>query len=410
MRLSNLRATFIAACASLALAASLFGQGTTLGSIVGTVVEPSGSSVPGANVRVLDTGTGVAREVVSDECGNFSALSLIPGTYSVEVTSPNFQKQTQDNLKLEVSGTISLTFHLTVGQVTETVSVQAEAELLKSTEGVISTVIDNTKVVELPLNGRNFNNLVRLTPGATRGTSGAGETLNGQTWAVTGSRSDNSNYTLDGTYNNGAFFKTAAIAPSIDAISEFKIQTNMSARFGAAAGANINVSIRSGTNEYHVGLYEFLRNSKLDSRSYFAASRPAFKFNQFGFTLGGPIKIPKVYDGKNRTFFFFNYEGFQQRRAATQVVTIPNPAWKNGDLSRNLDGVTPLPPIYDPYTERQSGVDAQGRPVYVRDRFPNNQIPTSRFPAYVNAYLNLWFPNTLTPMNLNNTGNYINST
>ena len=131
---------------------------------------------------------------------------------------------------------------------------QAEAELLKSTEGMISTTIDNTKVVELPLNGRNFNNLVRLTPGATRGTNGAGETLNGQTWAVTGGRSDNSNYTLDGTYNNGAFFKTAAIAPSIDAISEFKIQTNMSARYGAAAGANINVSIRSGTNEYHVVL------------------------------------------------------------------------------------------------------------------------------------------------------------
>ena len=159
-----------------------------------------------------------------------------------------------------------------------------------------------------------------------------------------------------------------------------------------------------------MGLYEFLRNSKLDSRSYFAATRPAFKFNQFGFTLGGPIQIPKIYNGKNRTFFFFNYEGFQQRRAATQVVTIPNEAWKRGDLSLNLDGRTPLPPIYDPYTERQTGVNAQGQPIYTRDRFPNNQIPVGRFPAYINTYLNLWFPSTLTPMNLNNTGNYINST
>src|SRR5882672_6553552 len=308
---------------TFALTGSLFGQGTTLGSIVGTVFDATGSSVPGAKVRVLNTQTGVARETVANESGSFSALSLIPGIYSVEVTAPNFQKQVQENLKLEVAGTIALTFRLTVGQVTESLVVQAEAELLKTTEGVMSTTIDNAKVVELPLNGRNFNNLVRLTPGATRGTNGGGETLNAQTWAVTGGRSDNSNYTLDGTYNNGAFFKTAAIAPSIDAINEFKIQTNMSARYGAAAGANIDVSIKSGTNNYHVGLYEFLRNSKMDSRSYFATTLPAFKFNQFGFTLGGPIRIPKIYHGKNRTFFFFNYEGFQQRRAATQVVTIP---------------------------------------------------------------------------------------
>src|SRR6266849_4309112 len=395
---------------TFALTGSLFGQGTTLGSIVGTVFDASGSSVPGAKVRVVNTQTGVARETVTDEGGNFSALSLIPGIYSVEVTALNFQKQIQENLKLEVAGTLSLTFRLTVGQVTELVSVQAEAELLKSTEGVISTTIDNAKVVELPLNGRNFNNLVRLTPGATRGTNGGGGTLNAQTWAVTGGRSDNSNYTLDGTYNNGAFFKTAAIAPSIDAIEEFKIQTNMSAKYGAAAGANINVSIKSGGNDYHGSAYEFLRNSELDSRSYFAATRPAFKFNQFGFTLGGPIQIPKIYNGRNRTFFFFNYEGFQQRRAATQVVTIPNAAWKAGDLSRNLNGADPLPQIYDPYSERQAGVNAQGQPIYVRQPFTNNQIPAARFPAYVTTYLNLWFPSTLTPINLNNTGNFINST
>lgn len=250
------------------------GQGTTLGRIVGTVSDPSGSAIPGAKVRALNTRTGVARDTVTGESGNFSVLSLIPGIYSVEVTAPSFQRQVQDNLTLEVAGSISLTFSLTVGQVTETVNVQAQAELLNSTEGVIATTIDNAKVVELPLNGRNFNNLVRLTPGATRGSNGGGPTLNAQTWAVTGSRSDNTNYTLDGTFNNGSFFKTAAIAPSIDAISEFKIQTNMSARYGAAAGANVNVSIKSGTNQYHGSAYEFLRNSKLDSRSYLRPDGP----------------------------------------------------------------------------------------------------------------------------------------
>ena len=381
-------------------ASAVFSQSTTLGSIVGTVSDPSGAAIAGARARVLNTQTGVAREAQTDENGHFSVLSLIPGIYSVEVSAANFQKQLQENLQLGVAGAINLTFHLTVGQVTESVSVAAEAELLKSTEGTISTTIDNAKVVELPLNGRNFNDLVRLTPGATRGAGGGGNTLNAQTWAVTGSRSDNSNYTLDGTYNNGTFFKTAAIAPSIDAIAEFKIQTNMSAQYGAAAGANINVSIKSGTNQYHGVLYEFLRNSAMDSRAYFAASKPAFKFNQFGGTIGGPLSIPKLYDAKNKTFFFFNYEGFQRRQAQTQVGTIPNAAWKSGNLSRNLDGVSAMPAIFDPYTGVGTGV---------RTPFAGNQIPTSRFPAYIQTYLDLWYPSTLVPAPLN-TGNFINST
>ena len=166
----------------------LLAQGTTLGQIVGIVTDPSGAGIPGAKVRAINTQTGVARETVTTDSGNFSVLSLIPGVYSVEVTATNFQKQVQENLRLEVAGALNLTFALTVGQITETVSVKAEAELLKSTEGTISTTIDNAKVVELPLNGRNFNNLVRLTPGATRGTNSGGETLNAQTWSVTGSR------------------------------------------------------------------------------------------------------------------------------------------------------------------------------------------------------------------------------
>ena len=396
--------------ALLLLALPAFGQGTTLGSISGSVFDPSSAAIPGARVTVLNTQTGVPRVVTTNNDGFFQALSLIPGIYSVDVTAPNFNRQLQDKLKLDVAGAISLTFRLSVGQVSEAIRVEAEGEQLKATEGVISTTIDNTKVVELPLNGRNFNNLIRLTPGATRGTNAGGPTLNGTTFSVTGSRSDQSNYTLDGTYNNGTFFKTAAIAPSIDAISEFKIQTNMSAKFGAAGGANIAVSIRSGTNEYHGSAYEFLRNSQLDSRDYFAARRPPFKFNQFGFTLGGPLSIPKLYNAKNRTFFFFNYEAFKQRRGVTQLGTIPNAAWKSGDLSRNLDGQTPLPVLFDPNTERQTGVDALGRPLYTRDAFAGNRIPLTRSPAYARAYMGLWFPDTLSLNPGVNNSNFINST
>jgi hypothetical protein len=406
-----MRPAFVVCAAAALIGTHCWSQATTLGQIVGQVVDPSGAAIPGAKIKVLNTLTGVPRETTSGANGNFSALSLIPGVYSVEVSAPNFQRQVQENLRLEVAGALSLTFRLTVGQVTESIKVEAVADMLKSAEAVISTTVDNTKVVELPLNGRNFGSLVRLTPGATRGSTGTGNTLNTVNFAVTGSRSDNTNFTLDGTSNNGTFFKTAAVAVSVDAIEEFKIQTNMSARYGAAAGANINVSTKSGTNTYHGSFYEFLRNAKLDSRDYFAVRRPDFKFNQFGFTIGGPLSIPKLYDAKNKTFFFFNYEGFRQRRAVTQTITIPNAAWRAGNLSRSLNGETALAPIFDPFTDRQSGVDAQGRPVFVRDAFAGNQIPLSRVPAYGRAYLDLWFPSSLQPQFPNlNAGNYINGT
>ncbi len=391
--------------AALSISPVLYGQATTLGQIGGTVVDPSGASVPNADVKLTNMGTSVTRSAKTDENGFFTATSLVPGMYSVEVSAPSFKRQVQDNIRLDVSGSVSLTFHLTVGQIAETVNVTAEAELLQATEGVISTTIENAQVRELPLNGRNFNNLIRLSPGATRGTTGAGETLNAQTFAVTGSRSDNANYTLDGTFNNGTFFKTSAINPSIDAIQEFRVQTNMSAKYGAAAGANINVSIKSGTNDFHGTAYEFLRNSKLDSRDYFAPSRRDFKWNQFGFAIGGPVMIPKLLNGKNRTFWFFNYEGFQQRRGVTQSQTIPTTSMLNGDLSHLQDG-SPASPIFDPATTRP---DPAHPGQYLRDPFPGNIIPSNRISPYATAYANLWWPDAL-PRNGQLTSNFINGT
>ncbi|MGH9632530.1 MAG: carboxypeptidase regulatory-like domain-containing protein, partial [Bryobacteraceae bacterium] len=387
----------------LVLPSLLFGQATTLGNILGTTTDPSGATVPNAEVQVTNTDTGVARQTTTDDSGNFAVRSLTPGVYRVEVSAPSFQRQVQENIRLDVAATVNLNFHLTVGQVTETVQVEAEAPMLQTTEGTVSTVIENAQVVELPLNGRNFNNLVRLTPGASRGANSGGNTLNAQTWSVTGSRSDTNYYSLDGMFNNGTFFKTAAIAPSIDSIQEFKIQTNMSARYGAAAGANINVVTKSGTNELHGTLYEFLRNQKLDSRDYFARSRPHFRHNQFGGSAGGPIMIPGLYDGRNRSFWFFNYEGFRERRGVTQVFTVPTPAMLSGDLSRTISGA-PAPPIYDPLTTRPNPSGAG----FIRTRFPDNQIPANRIQPYAAAYAGLWFPKNLIPGV--SAGNYINDT
>jgi Carboxypeptidase regulatory-like domain len=377
------------------LSPRLWGQATELGQIAGTVTDQQGGAVQGATVTVTNVGTSFSREVKSDSQGGFAVRSLVPGTYRVEVSSASFQRQVQDNIKLDVSGSVTLDFHLTVGQVNQTVEVQAEAALLQSEESSVGTVIGNTQVVELPLNGRNFNNLTSLTPGAVRGTTGSGETIQGESFAVAGDRSDNTYYALDGMYNNGTFFKTAAIHPSVDAIQEFKIQTNTSAQYGAAAGANIDVMIKAGTNDYHGTVYEFLRNDKLDSRNYFAQNVPEYRRNQFGFTIGGPVIIPKLYSGKDKTFWFFDYEGNRIRQGNTAFQTVPTPAQVSGDLSKNPDG-SAAQAIFNPYTATMSNG------VLTRAPFPGNIIPSNLIKPYSTAYANYWFPTNLIPGTNNN--------
>jgi Carboxypeptidase regulatory-like domain/TonB dependent receptor len=358
-------------------------QTTELGAIAGRVTDPAGAVIPGAHVKVTNQATNVVREVTSDSQGDFAARSLVPGMYRVEVTAPSFAAQVQDNIKLDVSATASLDFHLTVGQVTQQIEVQAQGALLQTEESSVGTLVSNAQIVEMPLNGRNFNDLTQLTPGAVRGTSAGAETIQGETFAVAGDRSDNSYYALDGMYNNGTFFKTAAIHPSIDAIQEFKITTNTSAQYGAAAGANINIMIKPGTNEYHGTVYEFLRNDKLDSRNYFAQNVPELRQNQFGFTIGGPIQIPKIYNGHDKTFWFFNYEGTRIRSGNTSFYRVPTPAMIAGDLSHDQAGNV-APQIYNPLTPD-------------RAPFPGNIIPQNLIKPYATAYANYWFPTNLIP-------------
>src|SRR5712692_264957 len=395
----SLSVLVLSAVSAFVFQADLAGQATTLGTILGNVSDPTGSSVPGASVKVTNADTGISREATTDSSGDFAVRSLNPGYYNVEVTAPNFQRQVQEKVKLDVSQTLRLDFHLTVGTVTELVQVTAEAPLLQTTEGTIGTVVENARVVEMPLNGRDFNSLVRLVPGAVRGTNGGGETIQGGTFSVTGGRSDNNYYSLDGMYNNGTFFKTVAMHPSIDAIQEFKIQTNTGAQYGAAAAANINVAIKSGTNELHGTAYEFLRNDKLDSRDFFAASKPAYRRNNFGFTVGGPISLPRLYSGKNRSFWFFGYEGLRERRQVTSLLTIPTPAMVGGDLSLDLRGQR-ANPIFNPLSVREAGGQV------VRDPFPGNIIPSSLIKKYSTAYSQFWFPTDLIP---NTTSNFINA-
>jgi hypothetical protein len=369
-----------------------FAQTTELGTITGTVLDPAGAVIPNANVKVTNAATNVARDTTTDSSGTFAARSLVPGNYKVEVSAPSFATQIQDNIRLNVSATVALTFSLTVGQLTQQVEVQAQAALLQTEESSVGTTISNTQMVELPLNGRDFNDLTKLGAGAVRGTSGKAETIQGQTYAVTGSRSDNGYYALDGMYNNGTFFKTAAIHPSVDAIQEFRIATNTSAVYGAAAGANINIMIKPGTNQYHGTVYEFFRNDKLNARNYFAPNVPEYRQNQFGFTLGGPVTIPKIYNGHDRTFWFFNYEGNRIVNGETSLQSVPTPAMVSGDLSHDQAGRV-AKPIYNPLSPTHAP-------------FPGNIIPASLIQPYSTAYAQYWFPANLIP---GATSNYINT-
>src|SRR5262249_30544996 len=196
-------------------------------------------------------------------------------------------------------------------------------------------------------------------------------------------------YTLDGVNNNETFFLSYGVQPSIDAIQEFKIQTNItSSEFGSAAGANINVATKSGTNALHGGVFEFLRNNVFDARDFFASEKPTFRQNQFGGQVGGPIYIPKLYDGRDRTFFFFNYEGFRFRRASTILCTIPTPEQLGGNLSKTVTGED-APQIFDPATTRP---DPNNPGQFIRDPFPGNIIPTGRLDPIVQLYAQTFYP------------------
>jgi hypothetical protein len=370
----------------LFLGASVLAQAqTSFGTIRGMVTDASGASVPNATVRVVHAGTGASRTLTTQADGFYMAPSLPPGLYNVAVEAAGFAKQERTMVRLPVNGTIQLDFTLQLGETKETVQVTAEAPPLNTSDSTVSTVIDATKIVNLPLNGRQFTQLILLAPGTSPRqppASGLDNNLSGVSPSVNGARPQNNNFTLDGADNNETFFNSFSISPSVDAIGEFKVQSHISsAEFGRAGGANINISLRSGTNALHGVAYEYLRNDKLDARNPFAPSRGPFKQNQFGGTLGGPILVPKLYDGRNRTFFFFAAEAFRQRRALTPPTSlVPTPE----QLAGNLAGGSP---IFDPFSTR---VDAAGR--QIRDPFPGNRIPGERINAASRIIAQQFFP------------------
>src|SRR5262245_37707377 len=387
------------------LAAPIFSQ--TLGEITGQVTDSSGAAVPGARITATNTGTNATRDVVSNEAGIYSFPALQPGVYVVRVERAGFKTVTRSNIQLEVQQNARIDFEMSVGQVSETIDVSAEAAVLSTENATVGTVIENKRIVELPLNGRNYLSLVAMAPNVSFGFPSAGQAgsrqggiRSDQSISVAGQRSMFNHFTLDGVENTDPNFNTFVVLPSIDALHEFKVQTGVyPAEFGRAA-TQINVSTKPGGNDYHGTLFHFLRNDKLDAKNYaFTTARPPkdpFKWNQFGFTFSGPVSIPKVFNGKNRLFFMSNYEWFRQRRQVQAVSNLPSAAMRDGNFSelpKNTLG------IFDP----RSRVNQNG--TIVAQPFPGNVIPTNRLHPTSIKMLEFFPSPNLSSANL--TSNYV---
>jgi hypothetical protein len=344
--------------------------------LTGDVVDRSGAAVPGVEITVLNLETGSERKIIGSTEGDYTVASLAPGEYVITASKPGFRQARREGVRLEVNQTARVDFALEVGSVSETVEVIGAAPLIDSDTSSIGQVIETKAIEDLPLNGRNFVQLAILGPGVVGVGFGAKGTIMsgtrpddlrpGSELFSNGNRENSNNFLMDGIDNNERLTLSITLRPSVEAVREFKIQTNMfAADQGRNSGATVNVITKSGSNQWHGSAYEFLRNDKLDARNYFAPlnfTKPAFRQNQFGATFGGRI-IP------NTLFFFGNYEGYRRRQERPQVGTVPTLAMRRGDFSAVRD-------IYDPTTTRPAPGTASG---FTRDQFVGRMIPMARW-------------------------------
>ena len=326
----------------------------------GVVKDPNGAAIANAQIELTNVSTGVVRKTSTTTEGIYNFPSVVPGVYSMQTSAPGFATVSQPPVTLQVGQTATFDFQLSVGATTSTVTVTAAAPALETSTSELGTVVSPRQVNDLPLNGRNFTELLTMLPGVaninTDQNSGGGGGWNGASIgqfsfpAVNGARNRSNMFILDGSNDLNTLSGTYNYSPIVDAILEFKSQGhNDLAEYGGAAGATVSVVTKSGTNQYHGVLWEFLRNQVMDSTGYFAKTLAPLRQNQYGASLGGPISIPKLYNGKNRTFFYAAWEEFKYRSAVETGTTGPTAAMRAGDFSAL--GVT----LYDPATTTYNG-------------------------------------------------------
>ena len=354
------------------------------GELIGAVSDSTGAVVGNAKISATNPATGVTRETTSSDNGEYIVTLLPPGTYTVSAEASGFRKTVQNEVTLQINQRLRLDIQLQVGQVSETVEVTAAPPLLESQSSSVGSVISQQFVSELPLNGRNFVQLAILTPGVNGAGYSVGGTIQsgsrpddrrpGTEIFSNGNREGSNNFLYDGVDNNERLIQLIVLRPAIEAIREFKVQTNMySADVGRNSGAVVDVVTKSGTNQLHGSAFEFLRNSGMDARSFFnrrGTTFPPFRYNQYGFSLGGPVYLPKLYNGKNRTFFFVDWEGYRRNTVASSLRSVATTKIRGGDFSDEPGGV------FDPLAVRNDPTAATG---IRRTQFPGNTIPRSRW-------------------------------
>ena len=350
-------------------------------SITGRVADVTGAIAPGAKVIVTSIASGVEFKVETNGQGFYNIPSLLPGRYNISVSKAGFQSVRETGVELAVQQVARLDFTLQVGQVSDRIEVQAQSIVLETETSTTGQVVQSKQVTELPLLGRNTYALAMLVPGV-RPSAGVNQLVVDQistvSYAINGQRANANEFLLDGAPNSAPSQNQPVINANPDTVQEFKVETNgFAAEYGRAAGGVFNVITRAGTNNYHFSLYEFLRNDKLNANDFFANQSgqkpPPFKFNQFGGTIGGPVTIPKIYDGKNKTFFFVSVESVRFVQGLTFIGTTPRATELAGDFSNMRNAAGALITIYDPLTTVTSN-GATTRTPFVGGRIPANRI------------------------------------
>lgn len=380
---------------ALALQCSLFGQGTTA-QITGRVTDPSGAVAEGAAIQVQNVQTGGVWKTTTNADGLYTIPQLAPGNYNIAVTKQGFEAAVRNELTLVVDQVAQVNFTLTVGSVSQSVEVSGEPPLLATTNPTAGEVVGNQQIEGLPLNGRSPYRLVLETPGIHSVPSTNGQfgdipvnTTDDTLISIDGGPASANEIMIDGIPATTGFINQMTTIPSVDGTEEFDVQSGpLRAEWGDTGGGVINVFTKSGTNAIHGDVYEFLRNNVLDADDYFdklnGVPTPPFKMNQFGFTTGGPVYLPKLYDGRGKNFFFVDYQGTRWIQGQTYIATVPTAAQRSGDFTQTYNAQGQMIQIYNPFS---TAPDPNNPGQYVRSAFNPNQIPGGMINSIAKAAL-----------------------